>query len=80
MPEAKYAYFHLAVMCSDRIYSGNGGRCECGVYPKSHETRYGLVCTQCDSILGKNMKCPKCGQMFKKPSHSPECELYIPEG
>ncbi|MBI3045934.1 MAG: hypothetical protein HYY86_00095 [Candidatus Harrisonbacteria bacterium] len=67
--KAKWVQHHDDRPCTARLTTQDGGRwCpKCKLHPDMQSTCLYPYCPSCDRSL-KNMKCPKCGQIFQRPS------------
>lgn len=65
MVGAKMVLHHDDPPCRARLY--NGFCYECNLVPDMQSTCFLFFCPSCDCHL-KNFKCPKCGQIFERPT------------
>ena len=63
--EAKWVEHHDDPPCTARLV--NSSCPKCNITPDLQSIALHLYCPSCDLPLEENLKCPKCGQTFKRP-------------
>jgi len=64
--EAKWVGHHDDPPCTARLINGSCPVCD--ITPDMQSTTLYLYCPSCDLLLKDDLKCPKCGQIFKRPN------------